>query len=84
MQSFFGHFLVIEFFNSHCRYLIVVDRTVFHEVIHACGTGKGYHVNLLALTARRSLLCCILLLASIQAVTDSIAFRVWRGRIRIP
>ena len=66
------------------RYYVVVDRTVFHEVVYASGTADGNGVNLLAVTARGILLCGILLLAAIQAVTHSLAFGVDRGSTRIP
>lgn len=71
-------------FGINRGYYVVVDRTVFHEVVYASGTSDGDGVNLLAVTARGIPLGGILLLAPVQAVTHSLAFGAKGGSTRIP
>ena len=67
----------------------MVSRAVFYELVHAAGTSDGCGVDLLAVTAPgirlfETLLCDILLLAPILAVTHSLTFGVAGGSTGIP
>lgn len=71
-------------FGRNRYHHVGVSRAIFHEVVHAGGTGDRCRVDLLAVTALVTLLCGILFFPPIQTVTHGIAFGVGGGSTGIP